>query len=190
MTFTEVCNAFVSEQYNKAKTILEYGSGGSTILAAKLGKTIISTESSSVWLLELVSSAIEQELPGKIIPLWVDVGPTGEWGKPKDESKWKNWLNYPREPWRYCQKNNIVPDLVLIDGRFRLACFLATCASVQKETLVLFDDYEDRPHYHAAEKLFDKIDVIDKRMAVFKVKPNMLSSQDLLNHLHYFNDLN
>lgn len=190
MTFSDVCNKFVTQKYSKAETILEYGSGGSTILAASLGKKIISVESSSTWLLELIGSAAEQELPGKIIPLYVDVGPTGDWGKPKDESKWKNWLNYPRLPWQYCQQNRIDPDLVLIDGRFRVACFLATCAYVQKETTVLFDDYEERPHYHIVEKSFEKIDVIDGRMAVFKIKPNKLDSNDLMNCLHYFNDLN
>jgi aminoglycoside N3'-acetyltransferase len=77
---------------------------------------------------------------------------------------------------------------VLIDGRFRVACFLATCASIKKETTVLFDDYESRTHYHLAEKLFDKIDGIDNRMAVFKIKPNMLSSFDLMNNIRYFND--
>lgn len=190
MTFTQACNDFVHKNYEKANIIVEYGSGGSTLLAAKLGKKIITVESSNPWLIELVGSAAHQNLPGNIVPLWVDVGPTGDWGAPTTETKWKNFQKYPRLPWKYCQENNINPDLVLIDGRFRVACFLATCASVKKETLVLFDDYENRPHYHAVEKLFKKIDVIDNRMAVFKIKPNQLTSNDLINHLHYFNNLN
>jgi hypothetical protein len=193
MTFTQKCNEFVQKKYGKATTIVEYGSGGSTLLAAKLGKKIITVESSNAWLIELLGSAAHQELSGNIIPLWVDIGPTGNWGVPETETKWKNWQNYPLAPWKYCQENKIKPDLVLIDGRFRIACFLATCASVQRETIILFDDYEGRSHYHVVEKICDervckKIDVIDNRMAVFKVQPNMLSSSDLINNIHYFND--
>ncbi|MDP5031851.1 hypothetical protein [Paraglaciecola sp.] len=190
MTFSRVCNEYVQEQYKQASLIVEYGSGGSTLLAAKLNKKIITVESSNTWLLELVGAAAHQKLKGTIIPLWVDVGPTGEWGAPKDDTRLRNWINYSRAPWQYCNQNKLVPDLVLIDGRFRVACFLAVCASIQRETIILFDDYEERPHYFLAEKLFKKIDVIDKRMAVFKIKPNMLSSQDLLENMHYFNDLN
>lgn len=56
---------------------------------------------------------------------------------------------------------------MLIDGRYRVACFLATCIYAKKETIVLFDDYEQRKQYHTVEKLFEKVDVIDDRMAVF-----------------------
>jgi hypothetical protein len=189
MTFTEICNEYVKVQYEKANSIIEYGSGGSTLLAAKLAKQIVTVESCNSWLIELLGSAAEQRLPGTIIPIWVDVGPTGDWGTPKDESKWKNWHKYPKNPWLYCNEHNILPDLVLIDGRYRVACFLATCIYAKKETIVLFDDYEPRKHYHTVEKLFEKVDVIDDRMAVFRILPNQLSSRALLDRLHFFNDV-
>jgi hypothetical protein len=188
MTFTQACNNYVQKQYKKADIIVEYGSGGSTLLGAKLGKYVVSVESSSSWLLGVLGAAVEQNLPGKIVPIWTDIGVTKEWGFPVDESNWKNWSDYPRLPWQYCKQHNLSPDVVLIDGRFRLACFLSACVSVTKETLILFDDYEDRKYYHVAEQLFPKIEVIDNRMAVFKVVPNKVSSQFLLDYLHYFSD--
>jgi hypothetical protein len=87
MTFTQACNEFVQKKYSKANIIVEYGSGGSTLLAAKLGKKIISVESSNSWLIELLGSAAHQNLPGNIIPLWADIGPTGDWGSPSTETK-------------------------------------------------------------------------------------------------------
>ena len=188
MTFTHACNDYVQKQYKKANVIVEYGSGGSTLLGAKFGKYVVSVESSSSWLLGLLGSAVEQNLPGKIVPIWADIGETKEWGFPVDDSKWKKWPDYSRLPWQFCKQHNLSPDVVLIDGRFRLACFLSACIYVTKETLILFDDYEDRKYYHIAEQLFPKIDVIDKRMAVFKVVPNKVSTQVLIENLQYFSD--
>jgi hypothetical protein len=116
------------------------------------------------------------------------VGETKEWGFPVNDSKWRNWPNYARLPWQYCEQHNLSPDIVLIDGRFRLACFLATCVYIKKDTVILFDDYEDRKYYHIVEKLFPKTDVIDNRMAVFKVTPNKVTPQFLLDNVTFFSD--
>jgi hypothetical protein len=59
MTFTEICNEYVKVQYEKANSIIEYGSGGSTLLAAKLAKQIVTVESCNSWLIELLGSAAE-----------------------------------------------------------------------------------------------------------------------------------
>ncbi|WP_240997067.1 hypothetical protein, partial [Pseudomonas viridiflava] len=38
------------------------------------------------------------------------------------------------------------PDVILIDGRFRIACFVTAYLRATKPMIVLFDDYLDRPH--------------------------------------------
>jgi hypothetical protein len=45
-------------------------------------------------------------------------------------------------PWR---RGAVKPDLVLIDGRFRLACFLHPLLAAAPGTPILFDDYTNRP---------------------------------------------
>ena len=45
-----------------------------------------------------------------------------------------------------------IPDLVLIDGRFRVCCFLTSLARAEAGTILLFDDYRDRPLYHLVEE--------------------------------------
>ena len=47
LTFSEAVKACVSTHYATSSLILEYGSGGSTLLGATYGKTIITTESSA-----------------------------------------------------------------------------------------------------------------------------------------------
>jgi hypothetical protein len=80
-----MCNEYVQKKYSKARIIVEYGSGGSTLLAASLGKYIVAVESSSAWFLDLLGSPAEQNLPGTIVPIWADIGPTKDWGFPADE---------------------------------------------------------------------------------------------------------
>ena len=70
LTFTEEVSNFVKQEYKKASNILEYGSGGSTILGASQGKVVVSTESSAPWLVELMGAYKEKKLPGDIIPIY------------------------------------------------------------------------------------------------------------------------
>ena len=80
------------------------------------------------------------------------------------------------------------PDVVLIDGRMRMACFAGVVMNVQHDTLVLFDDYIDRPNYHVIETLVKRDQTIG-RMAVFKVKPKLIQEKDFLSILPWFFDL-
>jgi len=141
LTFTKEVVSFIKEEYQRASTILEYGSGGSTILAAGNNKTVVTTESSASWLIELMGSYKEHNLPGNIIPIFCDIGETKAWGHPKDDSKWGQWPSYSVKAWHYCNENKLDPELILIDGRFRVACFIASCINTTKPIQILFDDY-------------------------------------------------
>lgn len=186
VTFTPESGEYVKEQYRNASCILEYGSGGSTIFAAAEGKTVITTESSPLWLLELMGTYKEKKLPGDIIPLYVDVGETKEWGYPATESKWRNWPAYTWKGWQYCSDNSILPDLVLIDGRYRVASFIASCVKTTVPVRILFDDFAGRPYYHLVKNVVEPAQVIDDRLAVFEVEPGLINTDYLFDHLHYF----
>jgi hypothetical protein len=81
-----------------------------------------------------------------------DIGPTREWGNPADRSKVHLWPRYCSGVWaRIANERLPQPDLVLIDGRFRVACLLATLVMGRPGTRILFDDYFDRPAYHRVE---------------------------------------
>lgn len=60
------------------------------------------------------------------------------------------------------------PDLVLIDGRFRLACFLHSQLAAETGTPILFDDYTNRPQYHLVEE-FCPIEQSEGRQVLFSV---------------------
>ena len=70
---------------------------------------------------------------------------------------------------RYYKSIDGNPDLVLIDGRFRVACALYTWFAVDGAAIVLFDDFFDRPFYHVVLEYYN---VLEKagRLAVLQKK--------------------
>ncbi len=160
---------FVRETYDKARVILEYGSGGSTVLAARSpGKLIFSVETDLQWALSLQRRFDEADLPSSAIVYHVDIGETGAWGRAKDDSSWRTFYRYPTSIWTESFFRH--PEVVLIDGRFRAACLVNACLRAKRPMTVLFDDYSDRKAYHAVEKLLKPSEIIG-RMAVFHVEP-------------------
>lgn len=161
--------AVLREAYGRAKVILEYGSGGSTVYAAhQPGKLIFSVESDRDWAINLQYKIDVADLPSLAIVYHVDIGPTGAWGRPINESSWRQFHNYPTAVWS--ERFFRPPDVILIDGRFRPACFVAACLRATQPTTVLFDDYVERPDYHVIERLVKPSRIVG-RMAEFQVVP-------------------
>jgi hypothetical protein len=155
--------------YAGADVILEYGSGGSTVLGAEMpGKTIFSVESDATWLADMHSYFAENPPLATLHLHHGDIGPTKEWGFPKHDASYRKWHRYPLSVWELPEF--LHPDLVFIDGRFRPACFLTALFRITRTTTVLWDDYIDRPNYHIVEKLVKPITMIG-RMALFEISP-------------------
>ncbi len=163
--------------FAQAKVILEYGSGGSTVLAAEMaGKTVFSVESDAAWLDKMRAYFTAHPPVANLHLHHGDIGPTKDWGHPLDDDDFRRWPDYPTKIWR--MKSFVPPDLVLIDGRFRVACFLTTLFSITAPTRVLFDDYLDRPLYHSVED-FAMPSAYFGRMAQFDLVPTTLPAQKL-----------
>ena len=117
LTFPPAEAAHLRVAYEDAGSILEYGAGGSTWLAASLpGKLVLSVESDLDWALRLQQALDNAGLPSSAIVHHVDIGPTGDWGRPRDDRAWARFHRYPLEIWdQPCFRH---PDVILIDGRF------------------------------------------------------------------------
>lgn len=154
--------------YAAAGTVLEYGSGGSTLMAAECGAQVWAVESDAAWA-EMMVAALAGTT-GRI--LHVDIGPTGEWGRPVDDSGFRNWPDYALKIWE--MPGFAHPDVVLVDGRFRLACFLTVAYRITRPVTLYFDDYTPREAYHKAETLARPTEIIG-RMARFDLTPTPLT---------------
>ncbi|MHC8383805.1 O-linked N-acetylglucosamine transferase, SPINDLY family protein [Pseudomonas sp. LB3P14] len=169
VTFPEEVAIYLKKIYSEASVILEYGSGGSTIIAARMpDKSVISVENDARWAKDMQAWIANAALPSRPVIYPIDVGETGQWARPKNARAWKKFHTYPLKVWDepFFQQ----PDVILIDGRFRIACFVTAYLRATKPMIVLFDDYLDRPHYHVVERLLAPTEFVG-RMARFDVRP-------------------
>jgi hypothetical protein len=98
-----------------------------------------------------------------VAPEAIDLGELGDWGYPSTyHHRFRNYVHSP------LQHSPVKPDLVLIDGRFRVACFLHSLLTAEAGTPILFDDYTNRPYYHLVEE-FCPIEQTEGRQALFRL---------------------
>ena len=138
----------------------EWGMGQSTVLALKTGCSVaISVETAPEWIAK-VDAAIGED--ARFRPVLVDLGPVGRWGRPLSYREQERFDTYFEAPFR----QGWDPDLVLIDGRFRVACWASAMLNARPGTLVVFDDYVGRGHYEIVAEVVRPIAVAG-RQAVF-----------------------
>jgi hypothetical protein len=150
--------------------LVEYGSGGSTLLALRLARRVISVEADGGWIERLSThpSIAEALATGTLRFLQVDIGPVGAWSKPLDPSTSARWPAYAAAPWRLLQAEGRLPQhprgiwrhlgrappaapggwVVLVDGRFRVACALQAALWIGPGDVVLVHDFWSRKPYH------------------------------------------
>lgn len=145
-----------------SKIYAEYGSGRSTIwVHSNTECKIYSVESDNKWasaVCEVIGLSDRLELH------LANIGPVGGSGRPVSYQFAENFKDYTDWIWM----KDISPDLVLIDGRFRVCCFLTSLMNAREGTKIVFDDYEDRPHYHFVERHLS-YDCLYGRQALFTV---------------------
>ncbi|MEK9587062.1 MAG: hypothetical protein VW349_01385 [Gammaproteobacteria bacterium] len=157
----------------QTNTYAEYGVGKSSLwVLANTRASIFAVDTSQYWIDQVRSKAGESAARFDID--WVDLGPIGWAGRPKNYAKRAAFQRYIESPWNRGQK----PEVILVDGRFRVACFLYSLASADPGSTILFDDYKDREHYHVVEE-FLKPNRFCGRQAVF-VAPEALDREALL----------
>ena len=174
--------------------ILEYGSGGSSVLALSTNSKnqLYSCETDALWLARLSSFLTAEGLSDRFHPLHCDVGPTKEWGYPDftradfTHDRGTQFLMSAWRPWNVLRAQKINPEFVLIDGRWRVPSFLATVINCQSPVKILFDDYLERKHYHVVESIQAPSRMIG-RAALFEIEPKDESARNFLaNYLPLF----
>jgi hypothetical protein len=171
LTFTPEVAERVCAEYRKATTILEYGSGGSTLYAAQQpGKRVFSVETDPDWAGN-IRSYIAAHYPQADVRLHVaSIGPTKEWGLPRHYSRLRyiQYLRYARTVWNLPGFEH--PDLILIDGRFRISCLFTCLRRIRRPTRILFDDFTNRRVYRYVEDVIAPTEIVN-RMAIFDIEP-------------------
>jgi hypothetical protein len=156
--------AIFEAELGRCSSYAEYGSGGSTLFVdARSSVPCLSVESDPKWAREIRRMLRRAECA----VVHIDVGPVGRWGTPRRPRRHlSEALRYPDAIF----DGGAAPDLVLIDGRFRVACFLQCYQRLQEDAVILVDDYVNRPEYWVMGDLLAPAETAG-RMAKFVVPP-------------------
>jgi hypothetical protein len=162
--------AFLEARLKETSCFLEYGAGGSTLLAASLNvPQIVSVETDARFAQAVRKAATRLRSKSVLHLITIKLGRTKEWGVPATFDAYELWPEYALRPWEFLRKNELSPDLILIDGRFRVASFFASLLEARPGTLIMFDDYLLRKgEYDSAESVIAPTRLIG-RTAVFTV---------------------
>jgi len=152
----------------------EYGTGKSTVWVLNNTNAIICTvDSDKVWIDHVKCGVADNN---RLIAKWVNAGDIGDWGIPLSYSHRHNFKSYTDFMWQ--QENK--PSVVLIDGRFRVCCFLTVLKYADQGTKILFDDYAERRRYHIVEEFVQPTETCG-RQYLFVVPPKHCIDQLLIN---------
>ncbi len=182
LTLPEAEASVLREAYRAAQTVLEYGSGGSTLMAAELGKRVFAVESDQNWAQMMRNWLAAHPVQVAVDVIWANIGPTTDWGRPVDDRKWKSFARYALEIWDHPRFEH--PDVIFVDGRFRMGCALASVFRINRPVPLFYDDYTNRPRHHQIESFLGAPAAITGRMARFDLTPMPVPAERLLQVIH------
>jgi len=158
---------------DKSKIYFEYGSGGSTYQASIRNNIIkiYSVESDKEW-----QNILQQKITANNIIYFfneMNVQPN-TWGHPGPNSTQIQHINYSNYIRKLTETEQKSIDLILIDGRFRVACCLKCFDIINTDCLICFDDFLDRPAYHVVLDYYDIVEnTTDNRMVILQKKKSV-----------------
>jgi len=153
----------------------EYGSGGSTYQASIRNniQKIYSVESDLEWHNKLKNLVKSDKINFIYNEMRTKPNTCGHPGKNSTHTEWKNYSNH-LTMLDETEKKSL--DLILIDGRFRVACCLKAFENINDDCIIAFDDFFNRPYYHIVLDYYDIIEKTqDDRMVILKKKHNIQS---------------
>ncbi len=158
---TEKEKALLLSHLNQDDSYLEWGSGGSTIEAAKIVKVLVSIEHDSEWYKKVSDELKLNRKPGLDYDYRLVLS-----DKPRSfpNVKREEFESYITE----VHKINRTYDKVLIDGRARTWCAEEVRQYLNQNAIVFIHDW-DRPHYWDVLKWY-KIVGLTERLVMLRIK--------------------
>jgi hypothetical protein len=164
---------FFRKVLSGSTSLVEFGAGGSTYLAASLGIPFISVESDEGFLDLMKRRIVSDNIFNTETQVYLhrSIGETRRWGRPlilgkvseERRTAMKIFSDFPNE----FVKSSLEKPVVLIDGRFRIACALKAIRFLRGVSFnLLVDDYRSRRSYKAIAHFADLRFMVG-RMAVF-----------------------
>ena len=171
LNFGPECNKFFENKLLNCKLYLEWGSGSSTLLADRKNINYYSVESDKSFYKTLRKSLKDKNYFLK------DFGIVASNSRPVLFTYTKFYYSkkakeYAGDILHYLNEKNLIPDLILIDGRYRNLCALYLYKFLKDKkcsSTIIIDDYVSRSYLHILGQLFDG-QIIGKQAVFTKLK--------------------
>ena len=135
----------------------EWGSGFTTKAADNIAMRVTSIEGSRTW----YNKMREHTFSNRTTLHYVDIGPTGSFSVPKDPTKGANYIGAIKS----------TQDIVLVDGRWRVACAISALPFIAPTGRLMLHDF-GRASYRSVLDFYTKETEVDG-LAVFIPKSNV-----------------
>lgn len=148
------------------QTVLEWGSGNSTIAIAKRVKQLVSVESDIIWF-NTVTNMLKAEKLTNVSLHHIPIANVLSGNRDGTLDECFDYVNFPKDL-------NLKFDLIFIDGRARIECAKVASKLLNPNGNILIHDYpvtpdSDRQEYREVEKFLDSI-AYSNMLRLFKVK--------------------
>lgn len=173
----------VQQRLIRAKVFLQYSCAAYTQDAcAKTNiQKVIAVESNKALSDSVFQSVIQKE---KLHMVYANLGEVNAEGKPNNAEKFKNFHTFMVLPWALADKYLVTPDTILINGPFKVACFLYSLICAEEGAVILFNDFFKNPAYEIVRNYC----ALEKRhgdMAEFIVRKDYVMSDIAANVAKY-----
>lgn len=108
-------------------------------------------------------------MPVKPTLVHVDIGETGDWGYPVNKLKMDRWPKYHGAIWS--DPGASEADFYMVDGRFRVACFMQAVLRARADSFIAIHDFANRSRYHVVREVAREV-AVSENLSVFTRKPD------------------
>lgn len=177
------------KRVSSASTYLEYGGGSNTRCALEIAPKAVITVDSDKKVIQALRQLTCSEKNPYFLPVHAPIGCTAQNSKPLFQWPRWSWLRYPFAPFSTLATHNLMPDVVLINGCFRVASTLAMLLYTFKhKTIFLIEDFRDRPEYGVLLEYLEPIALHD-RLLEAHIRQDIQTHHIVLGLLKYSTDV-
>ena len=169
------------------KNVLEFGSGGSTLLIGKVAKRLISIESDRKFARNISNLSESMDLHNTEI-IYANIGPVKSFGQPIEFFAFfyrKKYQCYTDIFYNNPIGNEQLANVVFIDGRFRVWCAIESIRNLRNDFLIIFDDYLSRSEYQSLRCVLGDPYRVVGDAAFFVVKADSIKNTELATFEEY-----
>lgn len=107
--------------------------------------------------------------------MYANIGELNQHNQPINADQFKQYHQYMVFPWALADKYDALPNLIIIDGHFKVASFLYSLICAPEGSRIIFNDYFDHPEYEMIRN-YCPLESRQGAAAEFIVKKNYIMS--------------